>query len=74
MKIKCTTERRVWASGSPLQLGEERDIPADEAKILIDAGFAENVDKRKDPGAGRKADSKPKPRRRSSTKGQPKAS
>lgn len=74
MKIKVITDRGVWASGSRLTSGEVRDIPAEEAKILINSGFAENVDNRKDDGAGRKADSKPKSRRTKSTKGQPKTS
>lgn len=72
MKVKIITDRGVWASGSRLTSGEVRDLPAEEAKILIDAGFAENVDNRKDDGAGRKASSKPKSGRTKSTKRQSK--
>jgi len=74
MKIKVITDRGVWASSSRLTLGEVRELPTEEANILINAGFAENVDNRNDERVERKADSKPKPRRTKHAKGQPKAS
>lgn len=41
--IKITTARRPWVGGSPRQLGDEIDVSAEDAKVMIDAGFAESL-------------------------------
>lgn len=43
MKIKCTTDRKPFAGGAPLALNEIADVPDDEAKALIDMGFAKKA-------------------------------
>lgn len=42
--IKITTDRQVWAGGSPHPFGAEIDVPADEAKVLVASGFADYVE------------------------------
>lgn len=42
--IKITTDRQVWAGGSPHLFGAEIDVPADEAKALVAVGFADYVE------------------------------
>lgn len=55
MRVKITTDREPWAGGTSHAKGSTPDLDAEEARILIDAGFAEAVD---DEGAA------PAPRRR----------
>jgi|GEM_PF-4309129 len=75
MKLKCISERGPFFRGLKLSKGQVITADKGEADILIENGFVEKVDdKRKDDGAGRKADSKPKPRRKKSTAGQSKTS
>lgn len=44
MKIKVTTDRKPWLNDRPLDQGSEIEATEAEAKILIDAGFAEIVE------------------------------
>ena len=75
MKLKCISDRGPFFRGLKLSKGEVITADKDEADILIKNGFVEKVDdKRKNDGTGRQADSKPKPRRKKSTTGQPKTS
>ena len=47
MKIKIITERLPWIGGKPRALNEEIDANADDAKALIDSGFAVSLEKPK---------------------------
>ena len=42
-KIKVTTTRRPWLASGPLEMGAEILVTDDEAKVLVDAGFAEII-------------------------------
>ncbi|NRB02511.1 MAG: hypothetical protein HRU30_04530, partial [Rhodobacteraceae bacterium] len=44
---KITTDRKPWAAGKPHAFGDEPDLPAGEAKALIDNGFAEKLNAKK---------------------------
>jgi len=72
--IKCLSERRPSVDGLRLELGQEIEVSIEDAELLTKLGFAEYVSDRKNNGAGRKADSQPKPRRKRDVKGQPKTS
>ena len=43
MKVKIITDRKPWADGKKWHMGDEADISDADAKILINAGFAEAV-------------------------------
>lgn len=70
--IKCLSKRRPSVDGLRLELGQEIEVSVDDAELLSKLGFAEIIDvsNRDDVGTGRKADSKPKPRRKRNAKGQ----
>jgi hypothetical protein len=42
-KIKITTDRKPWAAGSPAMIGDTVEVSDEEATILLQAGFAEEV-------------------------------
>ncbi len=42
-KIKITTDRKPWAAGSPAMMGDTVEVSDEEATILLQAGFAEEV-------------------------------
>lgn len=44
MKIRITTNRQPWVDRAPRDKGEELDVSDEDAKILIDAGFAEALE------------------------------
>ena len=51
MKIKITTDRMVWAGGKPQESGAVVEVSADEAKAIIDSGFAVAVEEPEAPKA-----------------------
>ena len=38
-KVRCTTDRRPWVEGRPLELGEEADVPPELADHLVRHGL-----------------------------------
>ena len=42
-KLKITTDRKPWAGGSPAMMGDTVEVSDEEATVLLQAGFAEEV-------------------------------
>jgi len=42
-KVKITTDRKPWAAGSPAMMGDTVEVSDEEATVLLQAGFAEEV-------------------------------
>lgn len=59
--IKITTDRQPWAAGSPHDKGAEVEVSAEEADVLVKAGFAEIL------SGSKTADADAAPRRRRAT-------